>query len=358
MRKCVYLLLSVILFVSAMCLAFEERQRGTPRPIITVGESLLVARAGLDSEHLAGLGVNADGKWALRIWDKSGTLKVEHDSVPSPPGRFPALAWAPDGRQLALAAGSEVWLFSPEEGSKKVLHSQPRVRQLEYEGQTLVARSDDRLSVWSQGLNKRPWVIKASHLIQATLDSSGTFLGVVTFDGGLRIYHVPSKRQIQHLEPGQTAVSPVFSRKGEYISYGLRNRADRNSDRFLTYSLTKNRQVGSPVTAPQLQGLAVDTDGKTVLVTGATHTVHDIENGRLTLEIPYGSAYVSPLSPDGTRALIAPENQTGAYLWTCSGKPGKPLKVADGNVSDLSFTSDDKHFVVVSGGRATLWEVR
>lgn len=329
-----------------------------PKPLITVGERLLVARSSKDGCYIAGLGPHTADTWRLQVWDDKGSLKLEHDRIPIPPGRSPALAWSDDGTQLALAAAGEVRVISLVGAPLQVLKAQSPVRQLEYEGSSLVARSNDQIAVWSQGWKKRPWVIKAPYLLQIALDDTGERLAVATFEGGLHVYHLPKRKLLHQLEGRHTVSNPLFSRNGDYLTYVIRNRNDRHQDRVVTHSFkTSDRLVTEPIVVSSIQGIRVDSIGSTVLITGAKHTAWELSTGRLKREVPVQSNLISSLSPNADIALIAPSDKPGAALWKLSDNDASPVPISEKQtVSDLSFI-DNQRVLVVADGKATIWKL-
>ncbi len=97
-----------------------------------------------------------EGKWSYK--DRRlqivqvGTGKIVH-SVADPDGLLYHLAFAPDGRSLALTAGKEIWLINTDTGKKRVLtKGLPSVPyQLTFAGGDRLASlfDDDSIRVWN-----------------------------------------------------------------------------------------------------------------------------------------------------------------------------------------------------------------
>lgn len=328
----------------------------SPAPLVRVGEQLVGARYSSETELVAGVGPSKGGFWALEVWSLKGKLLCKVEGIPAPPGRYPSLVWLAGGKEVAVAAGREVWLISADSGRKRVLKAAETVRQLEQAQGVLVARCDGEIDIWEKPESGKRWALKAAHLVQIGLDPTGTFLAICCYEDGVRLFHLKTKRQFQHLETGLTVTGPAFSRGGDYLSYGLRQR-NRRLDRVLTYSLSKNRPVGRAVSTPQLQGFSVDQAGRRAVASGRTHTVWDVETGTPSGDVPFSGRLISAVSPDGSWTLSVPDETTEAVLWSIA-EPDKQFALEHTpRCSDISFAAGGE-FVTVSEGRATVWVVR
>lgn len=326
-----------------------------PAPLVRVGEHLVGARYSSESKLLAGVGPCKGGGWALEVWNLKGKLLCRVQGLPAPPGRYPSLVWLAGGKEVAVAAGREVWLVSADSGRKHVLKAAENVRQLEQAQGVLVARCDQEIDIWEKPNSGKRWALKAAHLVQIGLDPTGTFLAICCYQDGVRLFHLKSKRQFQHLETGLTVTGPAFSRGGDYLTYGLRQK-NRRLDRVLTYSLSKNRPVGQALSTPELQGFSVDQAGRRAVASGRTHTVWDLESGTPSSEVPFAGRLISALSPDGSWTLSVPDKTTEAVLWSTADPDTQFALEHTPRCSDISFAAAGE-FVTVSEGRATVWSM-
>ena len=346
----------IALFTFLALLGFvvgTQLETSSPNRRLVVGWNLAAARWTPQSQHLGGVGRESDGSWYAAIWNEKGDYVCRTDGVPAAPGPYPKLAWSPDGTTLAVAAGTDVRLLCTD-GRVLRLRAAPVVREIQYSGDTLMARTNNTVFIWKDKANK-PWTISLEHLLLSTVDPTGTLLAVNCYQDGIRIFHLRTKRQIQHLEPGRTATGLQFSKGGEHLTFGLRQGRKRNHDKVLTYNLARNRYLGEPLSAPILRGLEVTPDGRNLLVSKEQATsVHLTDDGKEQARRDHTPRLLDRIAPSGKWVLSVPAKPNRAILWRAGAK--KEFQLSDKPPTDISFSSD-REAVVVSGGVAAVWEL-
>jgi len=328
---------------------------GSPTKLLEIGSGIRTARLSPSGDYIAAVGVRDDGKHILYVWNRKGAQLMPPAQVPTPASRIPALAWRSDGKELAVAAGSEVWLFHPVKGSKTVLQAAPSVRALQYEGDSLMARTDQTTFVWHAHSHVVRWRLSQQHLLQATLSPDGLILATSCFQDGVRIFDIKRRKLLDHLEAGSIATGLKFSEKGNYLTCGYRNPGGRHQDRIKTYDMKKKKQFGPTLSTPALRGFDGCADGsKIVARTEEKATVWSTSDGRVLGESEQGGRLVDRLSPNGKWVVSAPEDGRSALLWRAQKAKKQHHLELSGAVQDLSFGRTGE--LLIAAGSATLWK--
>ncbi len=326
-----------------------------PVKALVVGEHVSTARLSPDQKYIAGIGSTPRNIWFLQIWSSDGEVVLPPQKLPNTPGRFHSFDWSADSREVAVAAGSEVWLFHPKAHSKKVLAAAPLVRFVQFRGDSLLARSDSQTLIWRGKNHKKAWRLSQKYLLHADLDKEGRRLATSCFEDGVRVFDVKTKKQLQHLEPGSTVCGVKFSRQGQWVSFGPRVRGDRNRDRVVTFDLAKNRLVGPPLSCPGLRGFAVSDDGQTVVSSHRdTACVWNPQSAEVISQKALKGRLLDVLSPGGKWVASVPQ-AAKTQLWKSSNESDTQQLDSDSLPSDLAFASE-KYLLVVDG-RITLWRL-
>lgn len=351
----------VLLSILALCGFFigpvlENFLAEAPRKTISMGENLVGAKLCPQGDLLVAVGRKASGQWFCQAFESQGKELKSIGSLPEPPGRFHAMAWHPDRREVALAAGGEVWLFDPVKGKVKKLKANGLVRHLEYRGKLLLARTEKSVFLWNADSHNLQWRLDLAYLLHARLDPSGEVLATSSFEDGVRLFHVKKKKVLAHLEPGALISGLSFSKGGQWLTCGLRERSDRNEDRVNTYCLKNKKLVGPPLVVPSLFGFELSEDGEFIVTRGQMGaTVWNTVDGKKLSHLPGESRLFDSLSSDGAWIASTPPSRGQVAVWRSHSSSEQHLLEIGDSASDVHFAGPRTLLVV--NGQASLWSV-
>lgn len=325
-----------------------------PQPIFTVGSDLRSAQLSLRGHYLAGIGCR-DGSWFVQVWDQNEKEVLAPQSLPTPPGRFHALSWSPDGKDLAVAAGDEVWIFKIKTGEKRILAAGPQVRTVEYNGQYLLAHTRTSSVIWKGDFSKPYWRLDQNRLLLSALDGNSERLATSCFEDGVRVFDLKRKRQTAHFKPGWISAGLKFGDGGRLLTVGYRNPSNRRQDHVITYDLNHGVPYGPALSTPSLYGLDTSLKGQRVVTRQFSGAVTwDVKTGTVLSERPGSSRLLDVIDYPGDLVCSELEGNTAA-LWNAEDSSREHLLTCPEPISDMRFT----HFngLILVGGQARVWKL-
>lgn len=345
-RIILYLLLALLGLTAGEQL--QSYFNSEPEKIRQVGHDLVSADISPDGSSIAGVG-KRDGAYFLQAWDENGTTILAPQRLPAPAGRIHGLDWSPDGREVAVSAGSDVWVYSLEHGRKTVCPASPGVRTVCYDDGYLMARTPTATFLWNRRYRLH-WRLEQEHLLQSALRSGRLATGC--FEDGVRVFDLRKKRQLSHFNPGTTSAGLQFSADGHTLTSGFRSRGQRKQDHILSFDLPASRPAGPVLSTPGLFGFHASARGDSVVSrqqTGAS--VWNVRTGGRTSERPGKAKLIDVISPDGN--WIATATSSGVTLWNSCDPTSEYALDFSQPVTDLSFSPSGNLLIVA--GSAGLW---
>ncbi|MFJ3339490.1 CHAT domain-containing protein [Streptomyces sp. NPDC086766] len=263
-----------------------------------------------DGQRIA---VSGQGSGVIHVYDTTGTerLKIRSEAAFMP--EVNAVAFSPDGHQLA----------NTDDGAIKVWHADSGRKLLEFDirGQYALAFSPDgtQIATTTNRVNEeepRPgahiWNAATGQQIHEIQHRGAVFAVAFSPDGTLlatgghrsaRIWDVPTGRQIHELQHGDDYVWAVaFSPDGTLFATG-----GHRSARI--WDVPTGRQIHELQHKGHVPAVAFSPDG-TLLATGGHRSarIWDVPTGRQIRELQHkGHVRAVAFSPDGTRLATCSE---------------------------------------------------
>lgn len=317
----------------------QEGQLGHPAPITGLSVSA-------DGGHLTSSA--ADG--TTRLWAISGT------AIGTLPDSVFSLAWRPDGRDLAVAAGpaaNGVSFWNVARGDHPALEGtatppDPAARYgggvaITRDGSLMVATlTDGRVQLWDVADPARPAPIgpplsgPTGIVQQVVFSADGTRMAIAADDASVWLWNVADPA-IPVLEATMSELSgPAYS-----VTFGAGDRvlaAATTAGEALVWTLADPTHpvLASTIEAGQSYSFAVtiSPDGRQLAVAGADREIRrwDIVDPAHPVEIgsaiggPANDVYWLDYSPDG-RLLAAASTDRNVWLWDV-GDPARPVLYA------------------------------
>ena len=184
----------------------------------------------------------------------------------------------------------------------------------------------------------------------------GKTLAAAAWDGTIRLWDVPERREIAKLPDHDTtpAVAMTFSPNGRYLAVvGYNNR-------IRLWNVASLRPYGTPITG---HAIAFSPVGDLVATVGNSHviTLLNLASGHHVGRSLAGQAVV--FSPDGKIMAIA-NNSGEVFLWnTATQTPtGPPIRLGAEPVTQISFSPDGRVLATVQAkvgatGTVRLWNI-
>ena len=334
----------------------EALHAKAPRRTVSMGQNLVGAKLSPQGDSLVAVGRKSSGQWFCQAFNGRGKELKSIDTMPSPPGRFHAMAWHPHRGEIALAAVDQVWLFDPLKGSVKKLKANAQVRHLEYRGNLLLARTDNSVFLWNAESYKLQWRLDLAYLLHARLDPNGEILATSSFEDGVRLFQVKKKKFLAHLEPGALSCGLGFSKSGQWLTCGFRERSDRSKDRVTTYCLKTKKIVGPALAAHSLYGFDVSDNGELIVARerSGAKVFRTVEGEQLSHR-QGDSPLVDSMSPDGRWVASTPSLRGQVAVWSSRAASEEELLEIGHGASDVHFANSRTLLVV--NGQASLWKI-
>jgi WD40 repeat protein len=327
-----------------------------------------------DGTHLAATcDLPAGSRSSARVWqlpanENDGSVLASVD-FEAGIGGFGGLAFAPDGRTLALGGrDGAVRLWQPwsrPDTPAPMSHAPDEAWAVAFapDGQSLASGGDNLtdgtcLALWDAATGRRRWAARGHQALVSCVAFSpdGTVLASGSYDTTVRLWDPASGREEKVLS-GHTA--PVrclaFSPDGRLLATGGKDRAVRLWDvagAQLRFTLPGHEK--------QVRAVAFTPDGRSLITAGEDATVRlwDVATGRQ--QRMFGEAspvFAVACSPDG-RAVVW-GNQEGLVTW-CELASGRKRTFAAGHQGELRalvFAADGR--TLASGGAdgtVRLWD--
>lgn len=335
----------------------ELESHRAPTLELTFAQNARHAQMSPDGQNIAVLGLGTGGEWFFELWTQKGKLLGKRIPLPPPPGRHHSVSWREDSREVAVAAGNDVWLISTQSLEKRVLKAAPMVRQVQFQAQTLMARSNTAVFCWNTRTRKQIWRLDQNHLLQATLDPKGGKLATGCFQDGVRVFDIGRKRQLIQFSGGMTSCGLRFGRGGGWLTSGFRNRNQRQHDSVVTIDLKTKKPISAPIPTPFLEGFELCNDGINILARCRdTVTFYRTADGRAINSLEGTARLIDAVNEAGTwiASALAGENASSCRAWNLSSGKTHILSCAQPPQS-LSFGSGGRLLVV--DGQVNLWKV-
>ena len=195
-----------------------------------------------------------------------------------------------------------------------------------------------------------------SHLLHATLSDSAELLAVNSYQDGVRVFDINTKKRLHHFDPQNITCGLRFSNRDKWLSIGLRQPGSRQDDSIKTYEIESGYSVSDPIPTPGLFGFDLACNGSKLLArTAEGASVWDVSKSKLLSQSKTEARLIDSLSGDGKWALTATTNGE-TFVWKCA-KPKTRYKISTQvPPSDIKFITKNE-FIVVDG-RASLWKIR
>lgn len=308
-----------------------------------------------DGATLAGGGFG-DGR--LHLW--GAATGKELATFPGGGGEIQSVAFAPNGKTVALAADS-IHFYDPVTG-KEQLRIDRRARGLAFDrdGSVLTGAVSGAIYRWdaASGRQLTPDAAQDSGVTQILVSADGRSVFTADQEGGLQVWDVsgriPPHRIADGVERGFAA-----SRDGKFLAWTVPG--DRGGSRVRLYDVAGRQLIDRlPSFAEDASVAAFLPDGKTLLTLGrgerpATARLWDVESGKelrsflaasepdakprgaapLRSRFPFYTTRRVALSPDGktlaigldwVRALHSQQHELAPGLWdVATGKAGREL---------------------------------
>jgi WD40 repeat protein len=285
----------------------------------------------------------------------SGGLTIVGGNFFAPETR--ALAFSPDGKQMASASGSTIRLWEVATGKEAPLleghRKAPTAISVSQDGKTVVSWSADRvIQRWDAATGKVQGQFAApAGTTRAAFSPDGRIVALANRDNTIRLHDTATGKELHKLKGHQGGIAALgFAPDGKVLaSRGANDNSvrlydvERGADvRQITMRPVRNAEggtvfvIGGPARSPRGPGLAFSPDGRLVVVpgpgsgnSGRTLVFFDVSTGKELRKIESAQAVTSlAFSPDG-RTLATENGDRTITLWeAASGKQRAKLGTA------------------------------
>jgi WD40 repeat protein/beta-lactamase regulating signal transducer with metallopeptidase domain len=276
---------------------------------------------------------------------RTGGLAILNSGFAGPEAR--ALAFSPDGKRIASAAGSTVRLWETATGKELPLldghRDSPSTIVLSPDGKTVVSWGADRvIRRWEAVTGKPLGAFPApAGTTLAAFTSDGRIVALANADNTIRVHEAATGKELQRFKGHPSgAAGLAFAPDGKVLA--SRGTADHT---IRLYDVARGADLRQIVMRPTNQSTA----GTFLLIGGS--------GGRSRASGP-GLAF----SPDG-KLLVAPgpgNGRQGNTLVVCDVATGKELRKIESPraITSFVFSPDGRALATENGDRTiTLWEV-
>jgi WD40 repeat protein/serine/threonine protein kinase len=324
-----------------------------------------------DGTSLAVLGEPAPGAGSvLRLWGVAALAAGDRPVSPagwpvratleSKGNAFQGLAFAPDGRTLALAGGqgtARLWHPNPPAPRPRPVmsHAPEEAWCVAFapDGKTLVSGGDDEktpdsLKLWDTATGKLVWSARQHEALVtcAAFSADGQAIASGSFDRTVKLWDAGTGRELATLT-GHTdkVICLAFAPRGRLLATGGRDNVVRLWD---TDTHNPPRTLGGHTNA--LRGVAFSPDGERLATAGdRTVRLWDVATGAAVhLFRDTSDVHAVAFAPDGR--WVASGNKDGRVkLWNLDTHEERPFVTGhQGEVRALAFAPDGRR--LASGG--------
>ena len=284
------------------------------------------------------------------------------------PGSANAIAFSPDGSQLAVAEWQDIWIYDAHTRTElvRLTGHNYKVESIAYstKSKTLASGGRDGVRLWDTTTHNLIKILEHPKGVNSVSFSPDGTLASGGGDGTVRLWNVTEGTLIKTLKAHNGAVNSVaFSRDGTLASGG----SDGDVQLWDATKSTLIETLEDPLTglAPKVNSVAFNPDGTLV----ASGTEYSVRLWNITKEDQFGLRRVERLrehgegvlevlsvafSPDG---ILASGNADGTVrLWDAEGTLIKTLTGHNDAVESVAFSSDG---TLASGGSdgTVLWQL-
>ena len=289
----------------------------------------------------------------MGVVDTTGGPPIGPFEVPDPPARVRTFAWQQSSRRVAFGCRDQVHVIDTEKRTHIQHQANPMVRQVQFRGDLLLGRADNRVYLWDADKGKQVFQMDAPHLLHADLTADGKILALGCFGEGVRLVSVPSKKVVRHLANGLTPAMLSLCHGDQWLVAALRT-GRANEDHAALFEVSSGRQLGSNIVQPRLRGANVTPDGhRLVLRSDRVVSVWEPVSGRKISLRDLPAELIDAISPDGKLvATVAPGGQV-VELWLAETGQNFHYLPHINRPTQVDFP-DNSHLQVV-GDRYRLW---
>ncbi|MGX9884488.1 toll/interleukin-1 receptor domain-containing protein [Streptomyces sp. NPDC002276] len=212
----------------------------------------------------------------VKLWDVT-THRQIGKSLPSRTRSILAVAFSPDGRNLAISDDDSVriWNLTTRRQTGKALDIRAVNVTFSPDGRTIATTSDnDTVVIWDSATHRRIGETPPSHTAQINaivFSADGTMMATASRDNTVRLWNVATRKQIgEPLTGHQSGVtSVVFSPDGKTLVTGSMDRTVR------LWDVTTRQQIGEPLEGhtADVTGVGFGPAGRTIVSWSRDNTV-------------------------------------------------------------------------------------
>jgi WD40 repeat protein/DNA-binding SARP family transcriptional activator len=285
-----------------------------------------------------------------------------------PDGGSKAVAYSPDGSQLATATAHGVTIWNAATGRRVRTLSAPGAHAVAYspDGSRLAMRLDDgTILIFTTQTGRFESPVPDPNRIGTwgglAFSPDGRFIAADDYDAGVRIWDLQNSRVVRTLASPPTMCGIAWSGAGEvaagdcggYYAYSRVTLWDVRTGRRVTQTAPDYNAVIS---------LAFSPDGSRIGVgsLGGTASVSDARTGRtlLTLRGHTGEIQAIAYSADGTRIATAGSDGTTRIWDVADGRNLLSVQAGTAAVDAVAFSPDGTRVATASAdGGVRIWDI-
>ena len=322
---------------------------------LTHGSDIFDARFSPNGQYVATAGANG----AVRIWSaRSGRLLRELALGLQP---LYSVRFSPDGRRMVAGGADGIVRVAAVRGGPMLAELKGHRDRVYDAG--FIGRADSVYSVGTDG-TVRTWALLKTSTLPAQQEEPPTVpsfspdgkLVVSGHVGGrVRLWN-PATHAIRELPRHEGYSVALYSASGRYV-------LSADDHRIRLYDVKRGSSAWLPVSAEEMQAVAVDRTGNRLAFAGAAGlgerpTIMARDGGRRIRLPAQGQVVWLAFSADGKRLLSA--SQDGAIrIWNAtSGAPERVLHAGDGGVLQAQFSRDGRRVAGAgTDGTVRIWDL-